>query len=389
MTSASKIIKLSEKILPSLVQIREHLHAHPELSFQEWETSKFIKKQLQELNIPYTENWAKTGIIATIGKSSKRVVGLRADMDALPIEEENEVAYRSKNIGVMHACGHDVHMTCLLGAAQILKAMENELEGEVRLIFQPGEELLPGGASQLIAQGALDGVNAIFGLHVQPKMEVGKIGFCPGPAMASCDEIYIKIKGKGGHAAMPDQTIDPIYVSAQLICQIQALISREKQAFNPSVLGIGKINSVGGATNIIPDEVMLEGTLRCLDEVWRARAKNRLREIINHSCAAFGATAEINIVDGYPCLNNNVSLTHQAIQTCSEIIDKEDIIHLTPRMTSEDFAYYSHKIPACFYRLGIGKEAGVHTPHFDIDPACLAIGSRSLAHLAKDFLKNT
>ena len=364
MIQAAQIRNYAQSLLPELIDIRCHLHQHPELSFKEFETSNYIKSILTKLGINYTDQWAETGIVATIGKQSLKSIALRGDMDALPIQEKNDVNYKSINENVMHACGHDVHMTCLLGAAMILKEFEASLGGQVKLIFQPGEELLPGGAKALIGQGVLNDVNAIFGLHVQPKMDVGTLGFCKGASMASCDEIYIKVIGRGGHAALPDQAVDP-------------------------VLGIGKINSIGGATNIIPDEVLLEGTLRCLNEEWRAKAKKRIREIIDSVAIGLGGRAEITIIDGYPCLMNNEDLTQKAKNVVGQLYENESVITIPSRMSSEDFAYYSHEIPACFFRLGIGKEAGVHTPNFDVDMSCLPIGAASLASLAIHFSKNT
>ncbi|MBK7224568.1 MAG: amidohydrolase [Saprospiraceae bacterium] len=389
MIQAAQIRNYAQSLLPELIDIRCHLHQHPELSFKEFETSNYIKSILTKLGISYTDQWAETGIVATIGKQSLKSIALRGDMDALPIQEKNDVNYKSINENVMHACGHDVHMTCLLGAAMILKEFEASLGGQVKLIFQPGEELLPGGAKALIGQGVLNDVNAIFGLHVQPKMDVGTLGFCKGASMASCDEIYIKVIGRGGHAALPDQAVDPIYIASQIIVQLQSIISKEKPPFSPSVLGIGKINSIGGATNIIPDEVLLEGTLRCLNEEWRAKAKKRIREIIDSVAIGLGGRAEITIIDGYPCLMNNEDLTQKAKNVVGQLYENESVITIPSRMSSEDFAYYSHEIPACFFRLGIGKEAGVHTPNFDVDMNCLPIGAASLASLAIHFSKNT
>ncbi len=389
MIQAAQIRNYAQSLLPELIDIRCHLHQHPELSFKEFETSNYIKSILTKLGINYTDQWAETGIVATIGKQSLKSIALRGDMDALPIQEKNDVNYKSINENVMHACGHDVHMTCLLGAAMILKEFEASLGGQVKLIFQPGEELLPGGAKVLIGQGVLNDVNAIFGLHVQPKMDVGTLGFCKGASMASCDEIYIKVIGRGGHAALPDQAVDPIYIASQIIVQLQSIISKEKPPFSPSVLGIGKINSIGGATNIIPDEVLLEGTLRCLNEEWRAKAKKRIREIIDSVAIGLGGRAEITIIDGYPCLMNNEDLTQKAKNVVGQLYEDESVITIPSRMSSEDFAYYSHEIPACFFRLGIGREAGVHTPNFDVDMNCLPIGAASLASLAIHFSKNT
>lgn len=387
----SIILNKSEEIIAQLIKIRSHLHQYPELSFVEYKTSEFIKKQLDTKSISYSSDWCGTGIVGTIGKSkSHKVIALRADMDALPIQEKNDVVYKSQHDNVMHACGHDVHMTCLLGALFVLKELEHDIDGKVKFIFQPGEEKLPGGASRLIEEGVLQNptVDAIIGLHVQPKMQSGTIGFCSGMSMASCDEIYLKVVGKGGHAAIPDQAVDPIFVAAQIITQLPSLISKEKPPFTNSILSFGKINSLGGATNIIPDEVMIEGTLRCMDENWRERIKLRIVEMSEAICQSYGAQCKIELVHGYPSLYNDRNLTNQLIQINSDLLGNQHVVAIPPRMTSEDFAYYSHQIPACFYRLGIGRDHGVHTPYFDVDTSCLITGSASLAASALSFLKN-
>ena len=382
-----EIRKLAKKYYPQIKEHREHLHRHPELSFEEYETSAYIKRALHELGLTITDNiGGGTGLTAELG-SGEKVVALRADIDALPILEAEDRSYRSTNDGVMHACGHDVHTSCLIGASYILKELESRLSCRVRLIFQPGEEKLPGGASLMIEDGVLRDVVAIIGQHVHPALPVGQIGYGSGYFMASCDELYITVKGKGGHAAMPNQVIDPILISAELIQSLQSIISRKSNPNTPSVLSIGKINSQGGATNVIPEEVKMEGTFRTYDEKWRKEAHLLINEMTEAICKAHGATAEINIVRGYPSLYNNPDLTSSVKSGISDYMGDAGTVELTPRMTAEDFSYYSHQVPACFYRLGTASTDGrnasaVHTPSFDIDHAALEVGAGLMAYVA-------
>ncbi len=393
MISKNDVLNHAKSIHSELVSTRRHLHAHPELSFEEKETAAFIARKLQSLHIPFTENVGGYGIVAHIGSTEGKLVALRGDMDALPIQEENEVEYASKNPGVMHACGHDVHTTCLLGAAQILKSQEGELSGGVRLLFQPAEERIPGGASLMIADGALRNpdVQLIFGQHVYPEMEQGHVGFRPGIYMASADELYITIHGKGGHAALPHRLIDPVLIAAHVITSLQQMVSRRSNAAIPTVLSIGKIIGMG-ATNIIPDKVTLEGTLRTIDETWRSEAHGLIRQLINGICESMGATAEIEIRKGYPCLVNEPDLTVWAKRKAEELLGDTFVHDLPLRMTAEDFAYYGQEIPACFYRLGISNAskklgAPLHTSRFDIDEDALETGSALMAWLAIEALR--
>ncbi len=378
---------LATKHYASIWEHRCHIHAHPELSFEEKETAKYIAQALDKLGVSYVDGLGGgTGLTAEIGQGSK-IIGLRADIDALPITESSEKAYKSKNDGVMHACGHDVHTSSLLGVAAILKDIEGDLDCKYRLIFQPGEEKLPGGATLMIKDRVLDQLDAIVGQHVDPSIQVGKIGMVAGHAMASCDELYITIIGRGGHAAMPHQVIDPILISAEVVSNLQSVVSRYANPGTPSVLSIGKINSDGGATNVIPEKVMMEGTFRTYDEAWRQRAHEHIQTIIDSTCQAHGATAEVKIVRGYPSLYNDPQLTTQVSHSASTYVGKEKSITIEPRMTAEDFSYYSHEIPACFYRLGTASPDGsntspVHTPTFDIDPKALEIGCGFMAYTA-------
>jgi len=375
---------------PELIAIRRHLHQHPELSFQEYNTSAYIQSVLSQWGIKFSSGWVKTGIVGVIeGKNpDSRCIGLRADIDALPIQEENQVSYQSCNPGVMHACGHDVHTTCLLGALKLLHDTRDQWEGQIKFLFQPGEEKLPGGASLMIAEGVLKNPapQAIIGLHVLPQMECGFFGLKSGMFMASADEIYITVKGKGGHAALPQSFIDPILISAHLITALQQVVSRNASPIIPSVLSFGKIIG-NGATNVIPDEVKLEGTFRTFNEDWRSQAHERIQSICHSICEGFGGSCEVNILKGYPFLVNDHSISDQVQKSLSDLFGQDKILPLETRMTAEDFAYYSQIVPACFFRMGTGNSAkgissGIHTSTFDVDEKCLIHGSMAMAMAA-------
>jgi amidohydrolase len=379
---------LSKKYFGEFVAVRHHLHAHPELSYQEFETSKFIQEKLTEFGIPFTVK-ATTGVVGILeGKDpSSRVIALRADMDALPILEANKVEYRSKNNGVMHACGHDVHTTCLLGAARILSELKNEWKGTIKLIFQPGEEKNPGGASLMIKDGVLEdpAPQGILALHVHTALEAGKFGFRSGKVMASADELYFTIRGKGGHAASPHLVIDPVLISAHLIIALQQVISRHNNPFNPSVLSITAVNG-GNTTNVIPDEVKLMGTFRAMDEEWRFKAHELIRKTATGLVEGMGGTLDLHIDVGYPTVHNNEKLTNTARRKATEFAGEPNMTETELRMGAEDFGYYAQKIPACFYRLGTmnrekGITAGVHTPHFNIDEEAIRHGMGMMAWL--------
>ena len=382
------IQQLANKYAAEFIDIRHQLHANPELSYQEFETSAFIQKKLTEFGIPF-EVKATTGVVGLIkGKNpDKKITALRADMDALPIIEENEVSYKSKNIGVMHACGHDVHTACLLGAAKILNELKEEWEGTVKLIFQPGEEKNPGGASLLIAEGVLENPKPekIFALHVHPGLEVGTLSFRNGMVMASADEIYISIKSKGGHAAAPQYTADTILIASHLIVSLQQIISRNNNPFNPSVLSITSFHG-GNTTNVIPSEVKLMGTFRAMNEEWRFKAHEIIKKQTIELVAAMGAEAIIHIDVGYPFVLNDEALGNASRKLAEEYLSAQHVEETELRMGAEDFAYYSHQIPACFFRLGAGNKAkgissGVHTPTFNIDEGAIEIGMGMMAWL--------
>ena len=384
-----KIKKLAAEYFKEFVAIRNHLHAHPELSYKEFETSAFIQKKLSDFGIEH-KVLATTGVVAIIKGENpdKKIIALRADMDALPITEENNVDYKSQNIGVMHACGHDVHTTCLLGAAKILNETKVDWEGTIKLIFQPGEEKNPGGASLMIKEGVLEDPlpQAIFALHVHPGLEVGKLSFRSGMVMASADEIYITIKGKGGHAASPHLTTDTILIASHLIISLQQIISRNNDPFNPSVLSLTSVQG-GHTTNVIPSEVKLMGTFRAMNEEWRFKTHDLIKKHCTELVNSMGGEIDITIDVGYPFVLNNKMLTKNARSIAELYVGNENVEETELRMGAEDFAYYSHKIPACFFRLGVGNiskgiTAGVHTPKFNIDENAMEIGMGVMAWLA-------
>ena len=383
-----KIKQLATAYQAEFVSIRHHLHAHPELSYKEFETSKYIQSKLTELGIPF-EVKATTGVVGLIkGKNpEKRVIALRADIDALPIKEENDVEYKSTNEGIMHACGHDVHTSCLLGAAKILNELKGEWEGTIKLIFQPGEEKNPGGASLLIKEGVLENPRpeAIFGLHVHPQLETGRLSFRSGQVMASADEIYITIKGKGGHAAAPNLTADTILIASQLVVSLQQIISRNNSPFSPSVLSITSFQG-GYTTNVIPSEVKLMGTFRALDETWRFKAHELIRKQAKAIVEGMGAELDLHIDVGYPSVFNEEAVTEKARSLAEAYMGADKIETTEMRMGAEDFGYYTREIPGCFYRLGTGNiakgiSAGVHTPVFNIDESAIEIGMGMMAWL--------
>lgn len=385
-----RIQELSESIFEKVRSFRREMHQHPELSFHEFETQKRVKAYLEGVGISNVQTCANTGLVALIegNNPSKKTVALRADMDALPIHEQNDKPYASQNEGVMHACGHDVHTSSLLGAATILNTLKDEFEGTIKLVFQPGEEKLPGGASIMIKEGVLKNpnVDAMIGQHVMPLIDAGKVGFRKGLYMASADEIYITIHGKGGHAAHPHQNIDPVAISAQVITALQQVVSRSAKPSIPSVLSIGKIHG-NGATNIIPDKVEMEGTFRTFNEEWRTEAHKRIEQIVKDVTHALGGTCDVEVRKGYPYLENNPDKTERAKQAAIDYLGAENVEDLEIWPAGEDFAFYSQEVPSSFYRLGIrNKEKGItsmlHTPTFDIDEDALKVGPGLMAYIA-------
>ncbi len=390
-----KIQELSQNIFNEVVANRRYLHTYPELSFNEVETSAFVAKKLDELGLQY-ERMADNGLVALIkgAKPSDRVVALRADMDALPILEANDVSYRSQNAGVMHACGHDAHTSSLLGTAKILTQLKDEFAGTVKLIFQPAEEKLPGGASLMIKEGVLENPKpqAVLGQHVMPLIDAGKVGFRAGKYMASTDELYVTVRGKGGHGAQPQQNIDPVMITAYMLTALQTIVSRSADPKSPSVLSFGKVIA-NGATNVIPNEVYLEGTFRTMDENWRAEAHKKMKKIAEGIVEGFGGTVDFNIVRGYPFLINEEKLTAATRAHAEDYLGKENVLDLDIWMAAEDFAYYSQVADACFYRLGTRNESrgitsSVHTPTFDVEEDAFKISTGLMAYLALKQLGN-
>ena len=384
-----EIKEQAKKISPTIVGYRRHLHAHPELSFKEYKTSAFIKVRLDELGISW-QPMAGTGILAMIkgDQNSDKVIALRADIDALPILEANTVEYASQNKGVMHACGHDAHTASLLGVATILQSIRHRFGGTVKLIFQPGEELLPGGAGMMIEEGVLENPkpSIVLGQHVSPFIEAGKVGIRKGKFMASMDEIIVTVRGKGGHGAQPHRNIDPVMITAQMLVSLQQLVSRMANPTMPTVLSFGKIIG-NGAINIIPDEVYLEGTFRTLDENWRDEAHQKMKKMATGIVESMGGSCDFKITKGYPFLINDEKLTGQVAHYAEEYIGKENVEDLDIWMAAEDFARYSQVVPSCFYLLGVGNtekgiKSSLHTPTFDIDETALTLNIGLMAYMA-------
>jgi amidohydrolase len=383
-----KIKALAKEFAPAQIAVRHHLHANPELSYQEFKTAAYVRAQLLEMGIAAEEK-ATTGLVAIIeGKNpASRVMALRADMDALPIQEENDVPYKSTVAGVMHACGHDVHTSILLGAAKILLATKDSWEGTVKLFFQPGEEKNPGGASYMIRDGALQNPapEAIVALHVHPGLETGKLSFRKGRVMASADEIYITIKGPGGHAASPHLAADTILVASHVIISLQQIISRNRNPVSPSVLSICSVQG-GNTTNVIPSEVKLMGTFRAMDETWRYKAHELITKTAKGVAESMGATIDVLIDVGYPTVDNDPAFTETAWKLADDYMGAQNVLETEMRMGAEDFGYYTQQIPGCFFRLGVRDEAAgiihnVHTPHFNIDENAIEIGMGMMAWL--------
>ncbi len=385
-----KIKQEAQSSMEELVQIRRHLHMHPELSFEEHKTAEFVANKLKSFGLTPQEGVAGTGVTALIEGQNpgSKVIALRADMDALPITEANEVPYKSTNEGIMHACGHDAHTTSLLGAAKILSQFKDEFEGTIKLIFQPGEEKIPGGASLMIKDGVLQNPAPahVIGQHVMPFIPAGKVGFREGMYMASADELYVTVKGKGGHAAMPESNIDPVLIASHIIVALQQIVSRNANPKIPSVLSFGKVVA-NGATNVIPNEVYIEGTFRTLNEEWRYAAHEKMKKIAESMAEGMGGSCDFQVMRGYPFLKNDPVLTSRAKQNAIAYLGEENVVDLDLWMAAEDFAYYSQEIGCCFYRLGTGNQAkgitsSVHTPTFDIDESALEIGAGLMSWLA-------
>ena len=391
----AKINHIVSESFEEFVSWRKHIHANPELSFEEVKTVNFVADKLDEIGINYTKGVAGTGLVALIEgvNPSRKCIALRADLDALPIQEENEISFKSTFPGVMHACGHDVHTTCLLGAAKVLNALKSNFEGSVKLIFQPGEEVLPGGASMMISEGVLENpsVDEIYALHVFPDMDAGKIGFKAGKYMAACDELYLSVVGKAGHAALPDQYNNPIMIIAELLPKLHSYLNSISIQDEPFVFAFGDLHAAG-ATNVIPKQANAKGTLRTMNEKWRAEIHIKLKTFVQDFLKSKNAKGELKIIKGYPFLNNNKQLTSAAFRASQAILGKKNVEEMAIRMTAEDFSFYSQLIPACFFRLGVRNESlgiihGVHHPKFNIDHQALKVGVASLSYIAINSLK--
>lgn len=390
MTIQEKVKVLAMESEAEIIAIRRHLHRCPELSAHEVATRRFIEEKLEEWGIAYKSGYSQNGVVGMIeGRNpGSRCIALRAEMDALPVEEQTGLDFASQNKGVMHACGHDVHMACLLGAARILQSLKNEFEGCVKLIFQPSEEDYQGGAQVMMEQGVLRGPvpEAIYALHILPELECGRIGYRSGKYMASTDEIRLKVKGKAGHGAAPEKNIDPVVVSAYIITALQQIVSRQASPFTPTVLSFGRI--VGeGRTNVIPSEVNIEGTFRTFDEAWRKKAHEAITRCAVETAKAFGADCEVHIAHGYPSVSNDPKITQKLKETAEKWVGGACVEELPLRMTADDFAFYAQQVPGCMFRLGVKPEgvdepAGLHTGRLRVDEACLKTGAGLLALLA-------
>ncbi|MDD3743634.1 MAG: M20 family metallopeptidase [Lentimicrobiaceae bacterium] len=380
----------ARELLPELIEIRRHLHRYPELSMQEAQTSAYIQSRLAAIGIPFQAGMAQHGVVGLIEGQNPdaRIIALRADMDALQITEENRVPYCSANQGVMHACGHDVHMTCLLGASLILNRIKDLFEASIKLIFQPSEEKFPGGASMMIAEGVLENPRPekIFAQHVLPTLDAGKVGFRAGKYMASADEVYLTVKGIGGHGATPELIVDPVLIAAHILVALQQIVSRKVPPQLPAVLSFGRFIA-DGQTNVIPNEVKLAGTLRTFDEVWRTETHRNITQMAQQIAESMGGKCEVFIDKGYPFLINDEEVTQKSKQAAIDYLGAENVVDLDLRMTAEDFAYYSQQMPSCFYRLGVRNEAkniihNLHTPYFDVEESSLETGAGLMAWLA-------
>jgi amidohydrolase len=389
-TIKDRILELSKAWHQEVIGWRRHIHAHPELSMQEYETAAYVAARLDEIGIPYKKEIAKTGIMAWIeGRNPKsKTIALRADMDALPILETNTVDYKSINTGVMHACGHDVHTSSLLGTAKILHALKGEFEGTVKLFFQPSEENYPGGAIQMIKAGVMENPRPahVFGQHVYPELEAGMVGVRSGQYMASTDEIHLTVKGKGGHGAQPSRNIDPVLIAAHILVSLQQIVSRNAAPDVPTVLSFGRVIA-DGQTNIIPNEVKMSGTIRTFDEQWRKAAHQKIIRMAQSIAEGMGGCCEVVIDPGYPFVYNDPDLAKNVKNWAIELLGEDKVVDLPLRMTAEDFSYFANEVPSCFYRLGVADESrginsSLHTSTFDVDESSLQTGMSLMAWIA-------
>jgi amidohydrolase len=389
MKIVQRIKELAEAGKEECISWRRYLHAHPELSFHEVETASYIKKELQSFGLDNISTIGDTGVLLILEGSRKgKTILLRSDIDALPIQEHSSASYQSKVPGVMHACGHDAHTAMLLLATRILLELKDEWEGIIKILFQPAEEVIPGGALKMISAGILENpkIECAIGQHVFPALPTGKVGIRPGKFMASSDNFFITIHGKGGHAAMPETLIDPVVIAGHIIVALQQLVSRHRSPKIPSVLSIGRVIAPG-SNNVIPDEVTLDGTFRTLDNEWRERALGLLTKLVKEMCESMGATCTVDIARGYPYLHNDENLAPSIKKSMEEYVGADNVVGMDIWMAAEDFAHYSHRVPSIFYVVGVGNEvkkttSGLHTPTFDIDENVLPLGAGLMAWLA-------
>jgi len=392
MIDLTEINAFASTVYERMRKYREHLHMYPELSYNEYKTAAFVKTILSEIGISSFKSIGGTGVVVTIygdgHKKNEPCIAFRADLDALPIHEENEVSYKSKTDGIMHACGHDVHTAILLGLAEVLFRFKNKLKQPVKLIFQPGEEVNPGGANLIIDEGGLSNpvVSKMFALHVFPDLEFGKVGFREGLYMASSDELHLEIIGKGGHGALAGQTINPMFMGAEFILAAQNYINSNTPVDVPSVINFGLFEALG-STNVIPESAKIKGTFRTMNEQWREKAKSGIKDVAKSIELKYGGKINIHISRGYPFLKNNAELTKKVRKLACDILDESNVYNLELRMTAEDFAFYSHLVPVCFFRLGVGNKSkgithNVHQSRFDIDPKAMKTGLKVFYSIA-------
>ncbi len=392
-----RIRKKARLLFPEIVRIRREIHRHPELSFKEFRTTALIREFLLKLGLKIEHDFLETGIAALLEggekKTEGKLVALRADIDALPLQEENTHEFCSLENGVMHACGHDMHTAILLGAAVVLSDIKKSLPGDVLFIFQPGEEKAPGGAKPLIEAGLFRQYHpsAVFALHCLPQLQSGKLALREGAIMAAADELYITVYGEGGHASAPHKTIDPVLAAAHIVTALQHLVSRVVSPYEPAVVSISSIHG-GGATNIIPGKVHMTGTLRTMNEELRREMHKRLRETVEQIGMGMGARAEIEIVDGYPVVVNHPETTRVIREAFVAYFGKNSVEECEPFMTAEDFAYYLQHCPGTFIHLGTGSskpEKGntLHSPFFNPDESAIGTGMEAMSYAALSWLE--
>ncbi|MEF8816807.1 MAG: M20 family metallopeptidase [Salinibacter sp.] len=378
----------ADDVYPEVVDLRRALHRRPELSGEEHETARRVAERLEALGLDVRTGVYETGVVATLdGDEPGPTLLLRADMDALPIQEETGLDFASEHEGVMHACGHDLHTSSLLGTAMILARHREAVHGQVRFCFQPHEERIPGGAKFMIEEGVLDARDggpapaAAIGQHVKPDLPPGTLGVRPGAFMASTDEVYVTVTGAGGHAAAPHEGVDPVYVASEIVGALQSLVSRRCPPGVPSILTIGRLVA-DGATNVIPDTARLEGTFRAMDETWRFRAHALFRQLVRRTAEAHGATAEVEVREGYPALHNDEATTSLVRTAAHEYVGPGRTVDADRWFAGEDFAYFLQECPGTFYQLGVGSDHGLHTSRFDPDEEALRTGTGFMAYLA-------